>query len=78
MITTSLKAPFDTVSVAPNGSFRYVLRPLNPGRVLIHATEKDSGIRLLVNNKETVSLRTNSSLTRYWPIDITAGKIVSH
>ncbi|CAB4011013.1 Glyco X precursor, partial [Paramuricea clavata] len=72
VITTTLKAPYGNLSVAPNGSFRYVLRPLNPGHVLIHATEKDSGKRLLVNNKETVSLRTNSSLTRYWPIDITA------
>jgi hypothetical protein len=71
--TTSGKL-FDVISAAPNSTFRYVLRPLSPVPVLIYAFEKDSGKQLLVNNKKSVSLFTNSSLSRYWPIRISEGK----
>ena len=74
VIRTSLQKPFDVISATSNSTFRYVLRPLNPGRALIYAFEKDSGKRLLVNDKQTVSLLTNSSLTRYWPVRITEGR----
>ena len=65
-----------SIAAQPNHTFRYVLRDLNRGRVLIHALEKESEKRLLVNDKKTVSLMTNSSISRYWPVYITEGKIL--
>ena len=73
MIRTSLPSPFGRISAGPNVGFRYVLRTLNAGVVIISAVERDSGKRLLINKKNAVSLLTNTTISRYWPINITSG-----